>query len=257
MIIYFSGTGNTRYVAQRLATILNDDLIELTGELITNPISVELTLSGNRIIWTFPTYSWGVPPIVVDFIEQVKINSAETVAHYMVTSCGDDIGQTDKQWRNLIRNRGWNALSAYSVIMPNTYVCMKGFDVDSPELENRKVTDADARISYIAESISVEHVPVSDVVRGGWAWIKSAIVYPYFKRFCMSPKPFHITNACVACGKCAKICPMDNIKLSDEHRPFWGNKCAMCLRCYHTCPSHAVSYGKTTEDKGQFNRWLK
>lgn len=257
MIIYFSGTGNTRHVATRLAAILGEDVTELTGELIANPKTASLTLTGKRIIWAFPTYSWGVPPIVVDFISNVKLTGAETVTHFMVTTCGDDIGLTDKQWRKLLDRRGWKAQSAYSVTMPNTYICMKGFDVDNQELEENKISQSDARISYIAESINVEAIPVTDVVRGSWAWVKTAIVYPYFKRFCMSPKPFHVTNACVACGRCAKVCPLGNIKLSDERRPFWGRKCALCLRCYHACPVHAVAYGRTTEDKGQFNRWLK
>lgn len=257
MIIFFSGTGNTRYIAEKIAVILKEDTIELTGDLIANSKGSELVLSGNRIIWAFPTYSWGIPPIVVDFIERVNIVGAETVPHYMVTSCGDDIGQTDKQWRKVIRKRGWNDLSVYSVKMPNTYVCMKGFDVDNIEIEEQKVFNAEARISYVAESINVECASITDVVRGGMSWLKSAVVYPYFKRFCMSPKPFHVTNACVACGKCAKLCPLGNIHMSEEYRPFWNNKCAMCLRCYHACPTHAVAYGRSTENKGQFNRWLK
>jgi len=59
---------------------------------------------------------------------------------------------------------------------------MKGFDVDNIEIEEQKVFNAEARISYVAESINVECASITDVVRGGMSWLKSAVVYPYFKR---------------------------------------------------------------------------
>ena len=34
--------------------------------------------------------------------------------------------------------------------------------------------------------------------------------------------------------------------------PHWGNRCAMCLRCYHSCPRNAVAYGKATAGKGRY-----
>ena len=89
------------------------------------------------------------------------------------------------------------------------------------------------------------------LVKGSWAKIKSGIVYPYFKRFCMSPKPFRSNGRCVGCGKCATACPMENITMS-EGQPVWHSRCALCLRCYHICPCDAVEYGKATKDKGQY-----
>lgn len=260
MIIYFSGTGNTAHLAKRLAELTGDtQLVELQKELLLHPEQVDIEVSGARVVWMFPTYSWGLPPVVVGFIKAAKLRSAGDVPHFMVTTCGDDIGNTDRQWRKLMAHRQWRTMNAYSVTMPNTYVMMKGFDVDSDELANAKMTKGETKIAEIAQAITTNPEVMSDVVRGSWAWVKSAIIYPYFIRFCMSPKPFHATDGCIACGKCAKVCPMDNITQETTHpkRPIWHSKCALCHRCYHACPVHAVAYGKATEDKGQFNHWLK
>ena len=66
----------------------------------------------------------------------------------------------------------------------------------------------------------------------------------------MSPKPFHATDACIACKKCEKVCPVHNITVTDK--PQWGNNCTQCLGCYHICPVHAIEYGKMTCRKGQY-----
>lgn len=79
---------------------------------------------------------------------------------------------------------------------------------------------------------------------------------PFFNTFLMSPKPFYATEACIACKKCEKACPVNNIKVTD--RPVWGDNCTQCLACYHICPVHAVEYGKVTAKKGQYKgRLLK
>lgn len=251
MIIYFSGTGNSRFVAERLSEQISDsNVIQLKDDLLIDPLSCKLDATGDIILWVFPTYSWGVPPVFARFIREANISGAESLPHYMVTTCGDDTGETASQWRHLLRLRQWQPAQAYTVIMPNTYVLMKGFDVDSDEVARCKLTKAPATIDEIARRI-LGHVPGNVLVKGSWPRIKSGIIYPYFKRFCMSPKPFKSNGRCIGCGKCAASCPMRNIEMVDE-RPLWHNRCALCLRCYHICPYNAVQYGKASTDKGQY-----
>lgn len=250
MIIVFSGTGNSLAVARKLREHIGGELVELEGDLLTTPPCRTLEIpAGEVLVWVFPIYSWGMPPVVADFIRRSKIKGAHGINHFMVCTCGDDIGYADNQWRKLIGRRGWNPRGAFSVQMPNTYVLMKGFDVDSPELAASKAAAMPARVASVADAIA-RGFAESDVVRGSSAWLKSAVVYPFFKRFCMSPLPFHCTGNCTGCGVCAAGCPTGNISIVDS-RLQWGRKCALCLRCYHACPSHAVAYGKETDGKGQ------
>lgn len=251
MIIFFSGTGNSHYVARLISEQLEDaNILELKGEILIDPMNCKLNVEDERIIWVFPTYSWGVPPVVSRFIKEATISGAEKCKHYMVSTCGDDTGLTASQWRKLIKRRGWNAMTAYTVIMPNTYVLMKGFDVDSKEVEQQKLAAAPQRIENICKDICSEH-PSDKLTKGSMPWVKSRIVNPYFKSFCMSPKPFKANSRCVGCGKCVRECPLENIVLKDG-TPIWHERCALCLRCYHVCPFDAITYGKATKDKGQY-----
>lgn len=251
MIIFFSGTGNTRHCVKALAGILGDSVHELTTAELTDPSSAVADTDSERVIWAFPTYSWGMPPVVADYIAKAQMSdNMHRARHYMLTTCGDDMGYTDRQWRRLMDRRGLESAGAYAVIMPNTYTLMKGFDVDSPELAQEKVAASSGRIALIAKAINEGG---SDMpIRGSFPWIKSAIIYPWFKRFAMSPKPFHTNEACTACGLCSRICPMGNITPGNDGTPVWGKDCALCLRCYHSCPRRAIAYGKATDGKGQW-----
>ncbi len=252
MIICFTGTGNSAAVASVLSRHLGDEeIVMLAGELLCDD-APSLRLSDERIVWVFPTYSWGVPPVVVRFIKRATIEGAERAEHFMVTTCGDDVGRIDSQWRKLMGHRGWNAKGAWSVQMPNTYVCMKGFDVDSDAVADAKLEAMPGRVKHVASRIAARSAE-TDVVSGSWSGVKSGIVYPWFRRYAMSPKPFRASEACIGCGRCARECPMCNITLDHStHRPVWGSNCALCLRCYHYCPVRAIDYGKSTAGKGQY-----
>lgn len=259
MIVCFSGTGNTLHVARLLAEKIGQDVFLLEGDVLQNPQTVELSTkdTGEPVVWAFPTYSWGIPPVVVDFIKNVGLGAGTMAArHFMLTTCGDDMGLTDRQWRRLMKDRGLRDVAAFAVVMPNTYVCMKGFDVDSPEIAEEKIAAADSKIGAIADAIDSGGPDM--LVPGAFAWIKTRVVYPWFMKYKMSAKPFGHTAGCTGCGTCARLCPMSNISMSDDASgapaPVWGSRCAMCLRCYHACPHHAVAYGKATDGKGR--QWL-
>lgn len=251
MILYFTGSGNSRDVALRLSAMLGDeDVTELCGEILRNA-EIKAKQPCKSVIWVFPVYSWGVPPVVVEFMRKAKLTGITAATHHMVATCGDDAGLTAHQWRKLVSQRGWTPASASTVIMPNTYTLMKGFDVDPEALARKKLEASKERVAEIARQIKANATD-DNVTKGRFAWFKSKVIYPWFKRFAMSPKPFHATDSCTGCGLCARRCPLGNITMDNDRRPCWGNNCALCLRCYHICPAASVQYGKATAGKGRY-----
>ena len=210
MILWFSGTGNSRFVAERLAAGLGQQLRELTPDITASRLA--LPDGDSRIIWVCPVYSWGIPPYVRSVMRDIDISDGgKPLTHHLVLTCGDDCGLASDMWRKDMRARGWTAGNAYSVIMPNNYVCMKGFNVDPKEFAEKKLAEAPRRIDSVAAGIRA-HKPgdtsVDDIVRGSFAWIKTRVIYPWFIRNAMSPKPFRYTKDCISCGKCAAACPL-------------------------------------------------
>ena len=83
---------------------------------------------------------------------------------------------------------------------------------------------------------------------GSFPWLKTKILNPLFNRFMTSAKPFYVTDDCIGCKRCERICPVGNVVVIGW-RPVWGMDCTSCLACYHVCPKHAVQYGKRTRSK--------
>lgn len=257
MIICFSGTGNTALVAKRLQGVIGGEIITLEGESLTNPAATRLELSAptEPVVWCFPIHAWAPPKMVERVIQRVKIKGCtERTPHFMVCTCGDDIGTAHRRWARLTGRRGWMPRAAWSVEMPNTYVCLPAFTLDTPEVAARKLKALPARVEAIGRRIlSGRCADEADVVAGKMPWVKTAVLRPLFRAFCMSPKPFVCDTAkCITCGLCARQCPVGNIEMADGH-PHWGNRCAMCLRCLHGCPKQAIDYGPETREKGRYH----
>lgn len=247
MIFYFSGTGNSAWVARQLAAGQNEDLLAIAEEMNKNK---EYTLKeGEKVGFVFPVYAWGPPEIVLRFIHQLKMSRPGYL--FFVCTCGDDTGRTAQVFSAAIRQKGWQCVAGYSVTMPNTYVSLPGFDVDHEEIEGQKIQNATARLRFINGELATRvRMKQFNCHEGAIPFTKTYVLRPLFNAFLMSPKPFHATKACIGCKKCEKACPVHNIKVTG--RPVWGSNCTQCLACYHVCPVHAVQYGKMTDKKGQY-----
>ena len=64
MILYFSGTGNSKFVAQRIADALGDEIVNLNDRIKSGDTSPVET--GERLIVVTPTYAWRIPRVVRD-----------------------------------------------------------------------------------------------------------------------------------------------------------------------------------------------
>ena len=253
-IFCFSGTGNTSYIARQLSELLGCNVHNFTAEELKHPSKCVIDSKADVAIWAFPTYSWGVPPIIKGIIEKGSLQFPDNSIHIAVTSAGDDVGNLPRMFRRHIKKRNLVPGAVFSVQMPNTYVMMKGFDTDSEEVARLKVLRSVSVVKGIAEKILNKELSPKDdiIVKGRFAWFKTAIIYPWFVRNEMSPDGFHVdSNICIKCGRCGEACPMDNITYNNEGAPVWGENCAFCTACYHICPVHAINWEKATLNKRQ------
>lgn len=247
MITFFSGTGNSKAVADLLAKQLNDSVVPVMEAL---SLKREYFIRENESLgFVFPVYSWGPPEVVLRLVNELKVTIKPSYV-YFVCTCGDDTGKTADIFCDAVQKRGWKCNAGFSVTMPNTYVCLPGFDVDSEDVQKNKIAHAVVRVTDLVTRIKTREEGF-DCHEGGMPRLKSYGIRPLFNKLLVDAKRFEVTGACISCGKCIRACPTRNIKWRDG-RPSWGSDCTMCLSCYHHCPKHAIEYGSQTKNKGQY-----
>ena len=261
MIFYFSGCGNSKHVAETIAAGLNDTLTFIPEAAREGQYDYTLA-EGERLGFVFPIYSWAPPKLVLDFVNKLTVKVPEPVEGptsklyiYFACTCGDNCGLTEKVFRKAVEEKGWSLSACFSVQMPETYIGMAGFKLDTPENAKLKIDKADDLLKRnSARLVNKEHF--SEMVVGSLAWLKTYLVNPGFNRSATDDSKYCVTEACIHCGKCVETCPLNNITL-EEGRPKWHGYCTMCMGCYHHCPVNAIQYGKATAGKGQYYFGIK
>ena len=251
MIFYFSGCGNSKFVAETLAVGLNDNLVFIPEAAREGRYEYEL-VEGESLGFVFPIYAWAPPKLVLDFIEKLKVPEPVEGPNYIyfACTCGDESGCTEKVMRNALKEKGLSLSACFNVKMPETYIGMPGFKLDTEENVKRKYADADVTLKRNLPRL-LNKESFSEMTKGGAAWLKTYMVNPGFNRLASNDKKYLSTDNCISCGKCVNVCPLQNITLEDG-RPKWNGNCTMCMACYHHCPVNAIQYGKATVGKGQY-----
>ena len=284
MIFYFSGTGNTKWAASKLAAATREDLISIAPYMRADDSSHNLAepfilKENERLGFVFPVHGWRVPKLVREFISKMKIQrepsdaSAENKAKaddclknspftYCVCTAGDSIGLTIENLNEVIsQNPSLQALgitevsSSYSLIMPESYIGLPFMDVDPKEREIRKKENAAQELAFVCEEIFDRKEGISRLVKGPIPWFFTKVVGGFFEKVLITDKRFHVEkDRCVKCGICANVCPVGDIKGGHGEYPVWlhHKDCLTCFTCYHHCPHHAIEFGNQTQKKGQY-----
>ena len=235
MIFYFSGTGNSAWVARQLAYLTGDNICDISA--LTQQPDVK---TAKQIGFVFPVYAWGAPEIMADFAK--KLERCDAFA-FGVCTCGGDAGLAMKAF-----SRCYPLNSCYSVAMPNNYII--GSDTDSEDVIVRKLAAAREDLQRMAQEI-LRQERVYRVHEGALAGVKSRVANWGFNKFARSAKPFFATECCNGCGLCAQHCPASAITLQSG-KPVWKAQCYQCMRCINTCPQQAIQYGKATMGRRRY-----
>lgn len=289
MIFYFSGTGNTKWAASKLAAATREDLISIAPYMRADDSSHNLAepfilKENERLGFVFPVHGWRVPKLVREFISKMKIQrepiqrepsdaATENKAKaddslknrpfaYCVCTAGDSIGLTIENLNEVIsQNPSLQTLgitevsSSYSLIMPESYIGLPFMDVDPKEREIRKKENAAQELAVVCEEIFDRKEGISRLVKGPIPWFFTKVVGGFFEKVLITDKRFHVEkDRCVKCGICANVCPVGDIKGGHGEYPVWlhHKDCLTCFTCYHHCPHHAIEFGNQTQKKGQY-----
>ncbi|MCD7949741.1 MAG: EFR1 family ferrodoxin [Erysipelotrichaceae bacterium] len=244
MILYFSATGNSQYVAEMIANETHD--------FASSILDVKhIQIMDQCLGFVFPTYLWGLPSIVDEYMRNAMINVSDHTYIYFVATYGTTSGQTGKFMEKHLENKGLNLSAKYSIKIVDSYTPI--FDLSNQDKINKIQQKENPQIQEIINHIN--HKDTGDYMHNKvpMPLVKMGhLVYEPVRR----TKHLHVENTCIGCGLCAMNCPIQAIEMKNNQPTWIKDKCVMCLRCLHHCPHFAIQYGNTTQKHGQYKHPL-
>ena len=244
MILYFSGTGNSRWCAELLGMRLAEECVD-SFHLLKKGIGGTF-YSEKPWVFVAPTYAWRLPHIYSNLLKKSTFEGNRDA--YFVMTCGSEIGDAAKENRALCDQLGLRDRGTLTVAMPENYIAL--FDVPEANAVSAMMKDARTIMEEAAERIRAGR-DLPELKTGLLDRIKSGPVNPLFYRLIVKAKAFYATDACTGCGKCVTGCVLGNIRLQ-EGKPVWDKNCTHCMACICGCPAGAIEYGKASRGKVRY-----
>lgn len=242
MVLYFSGTGNSRYVAQRIAEVSGDTVVSINQRIKEHDYSP--VKSDRPLVFVGPVYAGRLPRIMDEYIQKVTFKGTKQA--YFIGTCAATPWKTAKYVEKTCEKKRLSLLGFNSVVMPQGYIA--GGGTQPKEVNDSVLKAAEPKIEKIAGTIRDKQVLPKE--QTGKA-LMSKILNPIMYTMMISAKGFIVTDKCIGCGKCSDRCPLNNIKI-DNGKPSWGKNCTHCMACIAGCPTEAIEYGKKTQGKPRY-----
>ena len=114
MVLYFTGTGNSRYLARRIAEGLDMPLYDLNTCIKAGDTA--LVQTGRDVVLVTPTYAWRIPRVVSLWLGNTELTGAERI--WFVMDCGSEIGNAAKYNRQLAAQKHLRYMGTAQINMP-------------------------------------------------------------------------------------------------------------------------------------------
>jgi ferredoxin len=219
LVFYFTATGNDLYVAKHLSDKPRS-IPQVMKEYGHGPMHFE----ADEIGIVYPIY-WQNPPVMVqEFIHK----STFTYDYFFgILTYGCNCDNAPNHFKKLCAEKGITPDYVNAIVMVDNW--LPGFDMNR-QMTIDPVKHVDDQITRIARNLDDNTV----FCRRSVPNFENGPHFPVEAR-----DQFTITDACIGCGICVKVCPWGNYRLNDGKAETSGD-CEHCFACVQNCPQKAI-----------------
>ena len=204
MVLYFSATGNTRFIAEELALRLGDESLDLLKRIRQRDYSP--IRSSKPFVLCVPVYVCEMPAFISELIRNTPFEGNRDI--YFIFSSGGYSGICSTLAKRMAKKKSLNYMGSADFRMPRNYIANNAYpELTEEEIRSRIDTSAKL-IPQIAELISNGQKLVK---RSKHVWLFEIIITvpftPVWTRIRQGVKKFRADDRCIGCKKCANLCP--------------------------------------------------
>lgn len=243
IIFVFSGTGNSLWAAKENAKTIED------CELVSMGNCTRYSLEGgyDTIGFVYPTYYRGIPAKVREFVLKLDLRQNKNAYFYAVATLGGAAhgGNSIVQLNRLLKGKGITLGYAEHLDMFSNYIILYNMSDTVEQETQQSAEDLRPIIQKIRERSTNRIRAIPEPVQQ-LAYQGAMLLIPHMD------KNFNVSDACIKCGICKKVCPVGNIELGQDGEPAFQHHCEQCMGCIQHCPAKAINYKNRTQNRKRY-----
>ncbi len=239
LILYFSGTGNTKYVAKlidsEMRTLgLSTELHSIEEAFSIQPDTYDFLVLGCPKYYERPVFYF------IDYLKKNLPKSKNTVPAMMFCTQAGPLNTDFKGLEKMLAKKNHRIIAEESITLANNLLFFGTFKPTDPEKINEATENARQLVKpLVAAFVSGKGNKQSlNPFLVASEQLVAVLCTKFMPVFAMK---YSASSDCIGCGLCAKKCPKQNIAMR-EHRPVFGKQCIFCTRCINICPANAILY---------------
>jgi len=255
-IHYYSGAGNTKFIAKKIAKSFEDKSYSVQCKKITEN-SIKSIEDGFDIMGVgFPIHFREAPELVYDLLKGIKGKNRPI---FFFCTKGLYSGNATRNIMKFSIVENFQPVGVIEFYMPGTdfliLFAKKGSFTEKflKFIHSRKIDKKIDRFTKKLQRSKSAKIPFGKlyILPDELIVKKLETLYnnhhkDYIEQFYSNP------DICIECMMCVKSCPRNNITFN-EHIQF-GTNCDVCFHCIHHCPVDSIQIGNITEGNVRYNK---
>lgn len=237
ILYYFSGTGNTKWVADRFKDEFGLNNIDL--KLANIESLEEISIKGyDFLIIGSSVYAEIQPKIVDDFLNRLP-KAKKSIKAIVYSTQGAKSSSATSVIAKILETKGVKVIIQANIKMPNNYYFVLGKNPDANK-QKEMLKNAEIKVKTLTKYF-LDNKESKEKVFFPRVFLGKISARAFRKALPRLSRNITVTEDCDKCGLCLRNCPKNNITFENGYAIF-HSKCMLCLRCIHVCPKNAIRY---------------